>query len=315
MHRPGHNDMGYNNFLDTYNNPTDAFNNYLAPRVDQYSNPINYKNDVTGSFGGGGGSSISKQVPNLDNQNRNVGMNAGETVTNALTNSSSAIIPQQTGALPETMSGQSPIETTSAVADATKWTDKVDIGNVLGAGMMVGSNLMASKNFDDTIDDIDEGLKGITGMINSQNQDTINRIKSLEGDARSSIDATADQSNLRLGETLTKLNRSNISTGSIRRLSNDVREKLNKNLDSTSKNIFAKTENAIRGANISNRASIDKIRVLQEQLKAKKKQAQKDKEGAKWGAYVGGASLVADVFVPGSGQVMRSGYSTYSRYS
>jgi len=337
MHRRGHNNMGFDDFLNTYNNPQDAMNDFLSPTIDNY-NSTNYMSSALGSPSNTSfdAPNASKQVPNLDSQNRNVGMNAKEIVAKnlnagALTNPSSTsystnnvpapsvsdtnILPIATGALPETMGGQSPIETTSAVADETKWTDKVDIGNVLGAGMMVGSNLMASKNLDDSIDDINEGLDGITGMISTQNIDTLNEIGSIEQNARNTIDASADSANLRLGQALDSINQSNISTGAVRRMGNEVRKKLNKNLDATAKNVFAKSESAIDRVNVSNRASIDKIRGLQEQLKGKKKQAQKDKRMAQWGTAIGVGSLISDVFLPGSGQVLRTGFNAYSKYS
>ena len=341
MHRRGHNNMGFDDFLNTYNNPQDA-NDFLSRTIDNYNN-TNYMSSKIGSPSNTSFDTpnASKQVPNLDSQNRNVGMNAKETVAKnlnagALTNPSTTsystnnvpapsastdILPQATGALPEAMGGQSPIETTStmtdatAVGNATKWTDQVDIGNVLGAGMMVGSSLMASKNLDDSIDDINEGLEGIKGMVSTQNIDTLNEIDSIEQNARNTIDASADSANLRLGQALDNINQSNISTGAVRRMGNEIRKKLDRNLDATAKNVLAKSESAIDRVNVSNRASIDKIRGLQEQLKAKKKQAQKDKRMAQWGTAVGVGSLISDVFVPGSGQVLRSGFNTYSRYS
>jgi hypothetical protein len=51
---------------------------------------------------------------------------------------------------------------------------------------------------------------------------------------------------------------------------------------------------------------------MKAELKAKKKELEKEREQAKWGAIVGAGSLVADAFVPGSGQLIRSGYSQYA---
>jgi len=326
MHRRGHNNMGFDDFLNTYNNSEDAMNNFLGPTVDNYNN-TNYKGSKIGvssntSFDA---PSASKQVPNLDNQNRNVGMNAGQQAREVLTNSTmpnadnnyAPVMPleQQNGSLPESISTENPMQSSPSMSSTGKLTDRVDIGNILGGGMMVGSSLMASKNLDDSIDDINKGLDGITGMISRQNEDTLNQIDSIEEDARNTINASADSSNLRLGQSLEKIRQSNINTGSIRKLSNDIRKKLNRNLDSTAKNVFAKSESAIDRINVSNRSSIDKIKGLQEQLKAKKKQAQKDKRMAQWSTAVGVGSLVSDAFVPGSGQALRSGFNTYNRYS
>ena len=324
MHRRGHNDMGFNNFLNTYNNSEDAMNNFLGPTVENYNN-TNY---MSGALGSPSNTSFdtpsaSKQVPNLDNQNRNVGMNASQQVRETLTNSAipdannnyAPVTPleQQNGSLPESISGEESMQSSSPMSSEGKLTERMDIGNILGAGMMVGGNLIASKSLDDSIDNINEGLESVSGMLSDQNRNTINEIKSLESNARNSIEMSSEESNLRLGTALNKINRSNIQTGSIKRLSDDVRKNLNSNLDSTAKNIFARTENAISRLNASNRSSIDKIKGLEEQLKAKKKQAQKDKRRTQFGTAIGVGSILSDIFIPGSGQVLRSSYNAYNR--
>ena len=351
--------MGFDDFLNTYNNPQDAMNDFLSPTIDNY-NSTNYMSSKIGSssntipsgyelkpnqpttrreaFKGTAFDPMasSKQVPNLDSQNRNVGMNAKEIVAKnlnagALTNPSSTsystnnvpapsvadtnILPQATGALPEAMEGQSPIGTTSAVADASPFMDKVSVGNVIGGASMIASNIGASQKLDSAISDIDEGLSNITGMMNTQNRENRDTIKTLNLESRNQIEQSADTANLRLGNTLEKVNRSNISTGSIKNISNQIREKLSKNLDTVSENVINKTNMAIDKAHSSNRTAIEKINVFQEQLLAKRRQLQKDKKDAKIGALVGGASILSDILLPGSGQVIRGGYNAYSRYS
>ena len=102
------------------------------------------------------------------------------------------------------------------------------------------------------------------------------------------------------------------AVGNVQSKSNEIRRNLAEGIDMALANASDRFDMQSERIQEGKRQSIDAIESMKAELKAKKKELEKEKEKAKWGAVVGVGSLVADAFVPGSGQILRSGYSQYA---
>jgi ElaB/YqjD/DUF883 family membrane-anchored ribosome-binding protein len=185
--------------------------------------------------------------------------------------------------------------------------------NILGAGMMVGGNLAAMGQYGDAISDVEEGLGEIPGMLSETMTSAQRETENVRDLLTSQVESTADASNTRLQQSLNQLTSNpQQAVGNVKSKSNEIRRNLAEGIDMALANASDRFDMQSERIQEGKRQSIDAIESMKAELKAKKKELEKEREQAKWGAIVGAGSLVADAFVPGSGQLIRSGYSQYA---
>lgn len=185
--------------------------------------------------------------------------------------------------------------------------------NILGAGMMVGGNLAAMGQYGDAISDVEEGLGEIPGMLSETMTSAQRETENVRDLLTSQVESTADASNTRLQQSLNQLTSNpQQAVGNVQSKSNEIRRNLAEGIDMALANASDRFDMQSERIQEGKRQSIDAIESMKAELKAKKKELEKEREQAKWGAIVGAGSLVADAFVPGSGQLIRSGYSQYA---
>jgi ElaB/YqjD/DUF883 family membrane-anchored ribosome-binding protein len=185
--------------------------------------------------------------------------------------------------------------------------------NILGAGMMVGGNLAAMGQYGDAISDVEEGLGEIPGMLSETMTSAQRETENVRDLLTSQVESTADASNIRLQQSLNQLTSNpQQAVGNVKSKSNEIRRNLAEGIDMALANASDRFDMQSERIQEGKRQSIDAIESMKAELKAKKKELEKEREQAKWGAIVGAGSLVADAFVPGSGQLIRSGYSQYA---
>ena len=185
--------------------------------------------------------------------------------------------------------------------------------NVLGASMMAGGNLLAMNQYGDAISDVQEGLGEIPGMISETLTDAQRETDNVRNYLNTNIESTADASNAKLQASLKNLaSNRNQSVGNIKNKTNEIRMNLQQGIDNTIEqagNRFALQSDRIQE---SKRASMDAIESMKVELEAKKQELEKEKKQAMIGTGVAVGSLLADSVLPGSGQVLRSGWNVYS---
>jgi hypothetical protein len=185
--------------------------------------------------------------------------------------------------------------------------------NILGAGMMVGGNLAAMGQYGDAIGDVEEGLAEIPGMLSETLTSAQRETENVRDILTSQVESTADASNTRLQQSLNQLTSNpQQAVGNVQSKSNEIRRNLAEGIDMALANASERFDMQSERIQEGKRESVDAIETIKAELKAKKKELEKEKEQAKWGAVVGVGSLVADAFLPGSGQILRSGYSQYA---
>jgi hypothetical protein len=185
--------------------------------------------------------------------------------------------------------------------------------NILGAGMMVGGNLAAMGQYGDAISDVEEGLGEIPGMLSETMTSAQRETENVRDLLTSQVESTADASNTRLQQSLNQLTSNpQQAVGNVQSKSNEIRRNLAEGIDMALANASDRFDMQSERIQEGKRQSIDAIESMKAELKAKKKELEKEREQAKWGAVVGVGSLVADAFLPGSGQILRSGYSQYA---
>jgi transposase len=101
------------------------------------------------------------------------------------------------------------------------------------------------------------------------------------------------------------------TVGNFRKISNDVRRNLDKSLDSIVADANKRFDSDVNRIDERRRTSLDAIEDTKQELEDAKKELEKEKRQAIVGAAVGVGSIFADTIVPGSGQVLRTGYSAY----
>ena len=186
-------------------------------------------------------------------------------------------------------------------------------GNVLGAGLMVGGNLAAMGQYGDAIGDVEEGLAEIPGMLSETMTSAQRETENIRDVLTSQVESTADASNTKLQQSLNQLaSNPQQAVGNVKSKSNEIRRNLAEGIDMALANASDRFDMQSERIQEGKRESIGAIESMKAELKAKKKELEKEKEQAKWGAIVGAGSLVADAFLPGSGQLIRSGYSQYA---
>ena len=188
----------------------------------------------------------------------------------------------------------------------------IGASEVLGAGMQVGSSLMAMNQYGEAISDVEEGLGEIPGMLSETLTSAQRETDNIRDLLNTNVQSSADASNQKLQDSLSKLSSTNNRVGNIQNVSNNIRRTLQQGIDNTIAE--ASTRFDIQSSRIqeSKRASVDAIESMKIELEAKKKELEKEKKQAGIGAAVGVGSLLADAFVPGSGQILRTGWNTYA---
>ena len=185
--------------------------------------------------------------------------------------------------------------------------------NVLGASMMAGGNLLAMNQYGDAISDVQEGLGEIPGMISETLTDAQRETDNVRNYLNTNVESTADASNAKLQASLKNLaSNRNQSVGNIKNKTNEIRMNLQQGIDNTIEqagNRFALQSDRIQE---SKRASMDAIESMKVELESKKQELEKEKKQAMIGTGVAVGSLLADSVLPGSGQVLRSGWNVYS---
>jgi hypothetical protein len=184
--------------------------------------------------------------------------------------------------------------------------------NILGAGMMVGGNLAAMGQYGDAIGDVEEGLAEIPGMLSETLTSAQRETDNVRELLNTNVQSSADASNQRLQDSLSKLSTTNNSVGNIQNVSNTIRRTLQQGIDNTIAEASDRFDIQSTRIQESKRASVDAIESMKAELEAKKKELEKEKKQAGIGAAVGVGSLLADAFLPGSGQILRTGYSQYA---
>lgn len=207
-----------------------------------------------------------------------------------------------------------PASQTGALSKISGAMDKLGgATNVLGAGMMVGGNLAAMGQYGDAIGDVEEGLAEIPGMLSETMTSAQRETENVRDLLTSQVESTADASNTKLQQSLNQLaSNPQQAVGNVKSKSNEIRRNLAEGIDMALANASERFDMQSERIQEGKRQSIDAIESMKAELKAKKKELEKEKEQAKWGAIVGAGSLVADAFLPGSGQLIRSGYSQYA---
>lgn len=186
------------------------------------------------------------------------------------------------------------------------------VTNVIGGASMAVGNLLAAGNYSDALGDVQEGIDKIPGMIAETTQDAQSQIEDSKDILSSSINQSGNIANVDLQKQLDRFTKPNNAVGSVRAMSNNVRRKLSDSLDAVVENQTKKMEMQVNKINENKRDQLAYIDDLGEQLKAKREELRKEKKQAAWGVAVGVGSIFADAVLPGSGQVIRSGYNQYS---
>jgi len=189
----------------------------------------------------------------------------------------------------------------------------IGASEVLGAGMQVGSNLMAMNQYGDAISNVEEGLGEIPGMLSETLTSAERETDNVRELLNTNVQSSADTSNQKLQDSLAKLSSANNSVGNIQNVSNTIRRTLKKGIDNTIAEASDRFDIQSTRIQESKRASVDAIESMKAELEAKKKELEKEKKQAGIGAAVGVASLGADIFLgPGTGQLIRTGWNTYA---
>jgi|LULO01.1.fsa_nt_gb hypothetical protein len=183
--------------------------------------------------------------------------------------------------------------------------------NVLQGAMMAGGNIMAAGQFGDAIGDVEEGLNQIPGMVSQAFQDSQTAVDDSRNVLMSTIDSGSVSTNTTLQRQLDSMSNPKNTVGNFRKLSNDVRRNLDKSLDNIVADANKRFESDVNKIDERRRASLDAIEDTRQQLQDAKEELEKEKKQAIVGAAVGVGSIFADTIVPGSGQVLRTGYSAY----
>ena len=190
------------------------------------------------------------------------------------------------------------------------------IGNVVGGGTMALGNMMASRNLENAMGDIDEAIKGTSDLITDNITETGTTIDNLNTQLSQMSSSATDNMNARLESNFDKINKqkSNIGGGMLTRQKNQVRRTLSDALDNTIRNYRSKTDASIDMAYGNYRDGVRRIEGIKEQLRAKKAELAEQNRKAKTGAVLGVLSVGADLLLPGSGQVIRTGAKAYQSY-
>jgi len=188
----------------------------------------------------------------------------------------------------------------------------IGASEVLGAGMQVGSSLMAMNQYGEAISNVEEGLGEIPGMLSETLTSAQRETDNVRELLNTNVQSSADTSNQKLQDSLAKLSSSNNSVGNIQNVSNTIRRTLQQGIDNTIAEASDRFDIQSTRIQESKRASVDAIESMKTELEAKKKELEKEKKQAGIGAAVGVGSLLADAFVPGSGQILRTGWNTYA---
>jgi hypothetical protein len=183
--------------------------------------------------------------------------------------------------------------------------------NVLQGAMMAGGNIMAAGQFGDAIEDVEEGLDAIPGMVSQAFQDSQTAVDDSRNILKSTIDSGSVSTNTTLQRQLDSMTNPKNTVGNFRKISNDVRRNLDKSLDSIVADANKRFDSDVNRIDERRRTSLDAIEDTKQELEDAKKELEKEKRQAIVGAAVGVGSIFADTIVPGSGQVLRTGYSAY----
>jgi copper chaperone CopZ len=166
--------------------------------------------------------------------------------------------------------------------------------------------------YGDAIGDVEEGLAEIPGMLSETLTSAQRETDNVRELLNTNVQSSADASNQRLQDSLSKLSTTNNSVGNIQNVSNTIRRTLQQGIDNTIAEASDRFDIQSTRIQESKRASVDAIESMKAELEAKKKELEKEKKQAGIGAAVGVGSLLADAFLPGSGQILRTGYSQYA---
>ncbi len=190
------------------------------------------------------------------------------------------------------------------------------IGNVIGGGTMALGNMMASRSLENAMGDIDEAIEGTSDLITDNITETGTTIDNLNTQLSQMSSSATDNMNARLESNFDKINKqkSNIGGGMLTRQKNQVRRTLSDALDNTIRNYRSKTDASIDMAYGNYRDGVRRIEGIKEQLRAKKAELAEQNRKAKTGAVLGVLSVGADLLLPGSGQVIRTGAKAYQNY-
>tara|TARA_X000001382_G_scaffold110808_1_gene87514 strand:+ start:737 stop:2521 length:1785 start_codon:yes stop_codon:yes gene_type:complete len=213
-----------------------------------------------------------------------------------------------------TGTGQNPaLSSADSVSSAQSPLGNIGASEVLGAGMQVGSNLMAMNQYGDAISNVEEGLGEIPGMLSETLTSAQTETDNVRELLNTNVQSSADTSNQKLQDSLAKLSSANNSVGNIQNVSNNIRRTLQQGIDNTIAEASDRFDIQSTRIQESKRASVDAIESMKAELESKKKELEKEKKQAGIGAAVGVASLGADLFLgPGTGQLMRTGWNTYA---
>ena len=184
--------------------------------------------------------------------------------------------------------------------------------NILGGGMMAFGNINATKQYDNALDDIREGLNEIPNMIGETTQDALSQIDDTRSILNTSVGKAETSANQNLLASLDKLKKPRNAVGNIRTASNDIRKNLSKGLDSVIESAQERLNAQINTINENKRDQLASIDALKETLKAKEDELEKERKQSQIGTAVGVGSIFADAVLPGSGAVLRTGWNQYS---
>ena len=211
---------------------------------------------------------------------------------------------------PETLSTDLASEATGSLTQAL---DKVGgITNVVGGASMALGNIGAMSSYDSSIDDLQKSIKELAQQEQTVVSDAQRQSDDIRDVFRAGINTQENTLNEKLATALKDIENSpkNI-VGNFNRSSKNIRRSLSDSLDNTVKIATEKLDSQLNRISEGRRDTLAYLDDLQEQQKQKIKEMEKEKDQAMIGAAVGIGSIFADAVLPGSGQVLRTGYSAY----
>ena len=185
--------------------------------------------------------------------------------------------------------------------------------NVLGGALMAGGNIMAMGQYGDAIGDVDDALGKVPGMIGQTLMEAEQQIGDARNIIKSGIESSRDTAGSKLELSLQDIaNEPRNVVGNVKQSSNKIRRALQEGIDSTVQSASDKLQQSMTDIAEDKRDSLAYVESLREELKDKKEGLEKEKRQAGIGAAVGVGSIFADALLPGSGQVLRTGWNAYS---